>query len=111
MGWRVGYREKDNKYRLWSTISDTWLTDWSPKKDIQRDIAQQYLWEYKKKVVEMYLDFPHHWPSSEGARLMVDEEAGKRYRDWLEELINAGDRYYDVLDKRFNEVMKELESS
>jgi hypothetical protein len=109
MGWRVGYREKDKKYRLWTTISDGWLTDWSTKKDIQGYIAEEYLWEYKKKVVEMYCRFPHHWPSKEGVRPMIDEDASKRYGDWLGELSNAGDRYDEVLDKRFNEAMKELE--
>lgn len=111
MGWQIAYREKDKKYRLWSTVSDSWLTDWSTKKDVQRYIAEDYLWEYKKHVIELYFRFPHHWPSRDSAayKYMTDEAAAQEYGAWLQTLVDAGDdTYCEVIENTYNEVIKEL---
>src|SRR5947209_7451667 len=108
MGWRIAHREKGDKYRLWSTVSDRWLTDWSTKRDIQRYITEDYLWEYKKKVIEVYLKFPHHWPSKERMAYILDEAGKEAYSAWLKTLIDAGDTYYELVENKYNEVVKAL---
>jgi hypothetical protein len=40
--------------------------------------------------------------------MILDEEAEERYLAWLKTLNHAGDRYYEVLEEKYNEVVKEL---
>jgi hypothetical protein len=108
MTWQVAHRDNDKKYRIWSTISDSWITEWETKQEILTFLAASYLLEYKQKVVELYLKFPHHWPAREGGRrLILDEEGEANYLAWLETLSHAGDMYYDMVEKKFNEVTNE----
>lgn len=108
MAWQVAYREEDKKYRLWSTISDNWITDWGSKQEIQQVIAEDCLRRYQAEVVKMFLQFPHLWWSTDSSTLIQDDEADERYIAWLETSCDAGNKYYEVLEKKFQEVMREL---
>lgn len=112
MSWRVQYREKDQQYRLWSTISDTWLTGWETRQTIQRYIAEEMLFDYKKKVIEMYLKFPHHWPDADGGgiRYMQDKAGHQAYGAWLETLASAShETYEELVEQKYQEAVKALE--
>lgn len=109
MGWQVAYRERDKKYRLWTTISDGWLTDWGTKQEIQRYIADAMLLEHKKQVIKMCLGFPDLWPSKDSLCYIKDEVAHDRYADWLKILNEATEEtYVDLIESKYNEVMSEL---
>jgi hypothetical protein len=109
MTWQVAHRDSDKKYRIWSTISDSWITEWETKQGILTFIATSYLQEYKGKVVELYLEFPHNWPAREGGKRMIrDEEGSENYLAWLKTLSQSGDDYYETVEKKYNEVVKEL---
>jgi len=36
MGRELHYRKKDNKYAIWSTIIDEYVTEWADKETIRR---------------------------------------------------------------------------
>ena len=110
MAWQVA--QQGDKYRIWTTLSDACITEWCTRQEVLAFIAEQYLQEYKEKVVEMYLMFPHYWPAREGGRRLIqDEEAKERYLEWLRTLSDAGDTYDAVLEKKYGEVMAELNRS
>lgn len=53
MSWKVYHRKKDNKYRIYSTVVDDYLTNWEEREvienfwlghKIQNDIAQINEW-------------------------------------------------------------------
>lgn len=110
MSWRIACR--DGQYRLWSTISDEWLTDWESKESIQHYIADEYLFEHKKRIIKLYLQFPHHSMSMDG-KYLLNEDGHQAYGKWLEALtkIDDPDIYIKHIEQKYNEIMQTLEKS
>lgn len=112
MGWQVAYRKRDNTYRLWSTISDDWLTDWSTKQDIQKYIAEDMLLDHKKQIIKMCLGFPNLWPAKGSLSYIKDEAGHDRYGDWLKVLNEATEEtYIELVETKYNEVIGELDAT
>ena len=47
---QLHYRKKDNKYALWSTIIDDYITDWEDKETIRNIWYKDKIDEAKKQV-------------------------------------------------------------
>lgn len=105
MGWQLKHREKDNKYRLWTTISDVWMTDWLTEDEIKEGIAEEYLYNYKEKVVKLYMTFPDHFVKRDNGlhyTMFNNREGSQAYYDWQTEAFK-GD-YWTELDRKFSEL-------
>ena len=55
MGRELHHRKKDNKYALWSTVVDDYITDWHSKEAIKRIWLNDMI-ENDTKKVEMYME-------------------------------------------------------
>ncbi len=58
MGRLLKHREKDNKWRLWTTISDGWLTDWLTEEEMKEYIVFEYEMDHKLRVIDLCMKFP-----------------------------------------------------
>lgn len=107
MGWTIA--EKKGKYRIWSTNSDTWLTDWMSREEAITCYYQRSLYDFREKIIEQYLLFPHHWCRHDSGKIIYDDERNEAYSKWAEELLHkSGDEYYAFIDAKFDEIMKKL---
>ena len=50
MARELHYRKKDNKYALWSTIVDDYVTEWADKETIRQEWYVEKIDEAKKQV-------------------------------------------------------------
>lgn len=109
MAWQLS--RKDNLYRIWSTISDSWLTDWISREEALAVWYDSALMDFKKKVIEQYLKFPHFWSDRDNHCYIKDDVANERYVQWLHELSEKqnGDEYYQFVDEMFEKIKTELE--
>src|SRR4051812_34352444 len=113
MGWIVKVKEEKGqptKYRLWSTNSDSYLTEW-----VERDGVLHYMfWHNLDKFVQKFMEeaysFPQGWPK-EDYKMHTSKE-GEKSRNEFFDLCNS--RYKqkkgepDILWEKFDEVVKRL---
>lgn len=102
MGHLLKHREKDNKYRLWSTISDVWLTKWMTENEIKKDLATQLEYDYKVKIIERLWSFPHGYYDKDDNRMFNNWDAYRAFTRWNLK-ATRGD-YYAEIDKKFKEL-------
>jgi hypothetical protein len=106
MGWKVS-RLRD-KYRIWSTITDSWQTSWIDRREAIAFYYESALVDFKKDIIKKYLLFPHHWGSYDG-KLMVDYDRNEAYCKWMQELMDKPDEQYcKFIDETFSSVTKQL---
>lgn len=108
MAWKIA--QKDGYYRIWSTVSDQWITDWVSRTEAIAIYYDDALCQFKKKVIEKYFSFPHHWSGDDG--IINDEEGHDRLLAWLETLsTKREDEYYQYIDETFEKIREELEAA
>lgn len=109
MGWEIAQRA--DKFRIWSTISDAWLTDWITREEAVQLYYDDALMIFKKQIIEKYLAFPHHWTEQgPGWRtLIINEEGSERYLAWMRELSEKSEEEYEAfIDETFEGIMLTL---
>ena len=109
MGWQIA--QKAGKFRVWSTISDAWLTDWMTREEAIKFYYDDALMMFKKQIVEKCLSFPHHWPDHSGAyrKVIVNEEGSARYLAWMHELTSKStEEYAAFVDASFERILREM---
>lgn len=83
MSWQVKHRKKDDKYRLWTTISDGWLTNWLSRDEMIEAISGEYQEEVSEKVEKLRLTFPNGWTDTEGERFQcLQDDRYMSEADW-----------------------------
>ncbi len=50
MARELHHRKKDDKYALWSTIVDDYVTDWKSKEEIEKEWLEDLIKDAKVKV-------------------------------------------------------------
>ena len=50
MARELHHRKKDNKYALWSTIVDDYVTEWKSKEEIEKEWLDDLIKDAKVKV-------------------------------------------------------------
>lgn len=112
MSWRIA--QKNGLYRIWSTISDEWLTDWISRKEAIQFYYDDMLVDFKKRIIEKYKSFPNHCNShDEPNTLITDKEGYQEYMAWLHKLGNTknADEYYALIDEEFSKIMADLDKA
>lgn len=109
MGWNLS--RKDNQYRIWSTVSDQYVTDWISREEVFEHWYDDALLQFKKKVIEQYLKFPDFWGDHDSHRYIKDDAGHERYGQWLHELSKKHneDEYYQFVDESFKKIRAEVE--
>lgn len=72
MSWLV--EKKGKKYRLWSTMTDNWLTPWLDRNKILDFIEQTKIAKIKYEMEETRKNFPYHWSNKEGKCYQIKGE-------------------------------------
>lgn len=98
------YRSKDGKWRLWSSISDAWLTDWLTEDEMKQEIAAEHVLRYKLSVIEALWTFPYgYYEKDTHKRLHNADDAHKAFLDWLSKASQSDD-YCEQVNKKFDEM-------
>lgn len=107
------HREKDNKWRMWSTISDQWITDWLTEDEVRRALVTALEYHYKVEVIERIWSFPHGYYEKDISfkdgrpfnKSFNNWEGYKAFTKWDLEATRSDD-YYAAVDKKFKELTK-----
>src|SRR5438128_792596 len=113
MGRLLKHRKKDNKWRLWTTISDGWLTDWLTEDEMKQYLAAEYEHDYKAKAIRELWTFPDGYYDTKVyikngrpiSRRFNNSKAVQAFSDWQSKAFK-GD-YYEAVDKKFKELTEE----
>jgi hypothetical protein len=103
--------QKDGKYKVWTTVSDGYLTDkWLTEAELRSWMVKQAEREYKKKVIEKLWLFPYGWMTKDREVLMTDTAVRKAHHEWVMTLCDCKtEEDYDLLlDAKFLELTQGL---
>lgn len=103
MGRLLKFRNKDTKWRLWTTISDGWLTDWLTEEEMKAVLADDYKRDYKLKVIEAYWTFPHKYYDKDTHKMFNNHKAMIEFGEWHLEALKSKD-YEAEVDKKYLEL-------
>jgi hypothetical protein len=110
MGWLVSIKEtpKGTKYRLWTTISDGWLTEWSTKDEIIKFLFWNKFRKLMEGVLEDAMDFPNGWYDKKNTRRIFDENNNTFHEFMFKGLKVKGKSSDEVLLDKFSEVIDNI---
>src|SRR5437870_5050820 len=103
MGRLLKHRSKDEKWRLWSTISDGWLTDWLTEAEMKQYLVTELEYDYKVKVIERLWSFPHGYYDKDENNMFDNRKAYIAFTEWHLEATRSDD-YYAEVDKKLKEL-------
>ena len=110
MSWQLS--RKGDRYRIWSTVSDQYITDWMSRNEALAVWYDDALMSFKKKVIEQYLLFPHHWGDQDSGRttIIMDDERKEKLQQWLVQLsaTQTAEDYETLVDEMYEMVAQEL---
>lgn len=112
MGWQIAH--KAGKFRIWSTVSEAWLTEWLTREEALSFYYDDALLSFKKQIIEKCLSFPHHWPEhANGSRaVIVDEEGSKRYLAWMHELTHKSkEEYVPFINETYEHMLRDIQQA
>lgn len=64
MGWII--ENKKNLYRVWSTISDDWITDWNTRNEILKYLIKRKRSVFNKEIKNLKETFPEGFCNKKG---------------------------------------------
>lgn len=106
MGWR--FDKKGDKYRIWSTITDSYLTDWYSRKEILAYMYRYRIQDFKKDIIELYMSFPDKRRTMEGNKIHIEQERRETHSAWVQHLLYdlEGKEYEIEIERMFNEALE-----
>lgn len=114
MSWHVSRREHEGKeqFRIWTTGSDCWITDWASKESTIKMYAERAMNAAKDQIVERFMSFPFHLPNhdSDCASYRGENQEGMTaYHEWATGTFKGNHR--EEVDKKYKEVMAVLDET
>jgi hypothetical protein len=79
---------KQNLFRVWTTISDGYLTDWLNKKNTIKYLKSRVMEKAKMECEEIEASFPHNYWNKKDDRRILDEEGQARLQALYQKRIN-----------------------
>lgn len=110
---RLLKQTKGGKFKIWSTVSDSYITTALTKKEAVKYLISELEVEYKLKAIELFYTFPNNFYAKDGGldyKLIRTEDFKERhsdYYDWLTQALDSDDYYLEV-NKKFNEIYEKL---
>lgn len=108
MGWKVKTKtEKDiTKYRIWTTISDGWITDWSTKEEI----TKFFFWHHFHKMMDGFLEdamtFPNGYHDKDTGSRIMDAKIQDDFTGFMHQRHKVnGKEYTEVTTDKFSEIL------
>lgn len=107
MGWLVSIKETEEgkKYRLWTTISDGWLTEWSTKDEIIKFLFWNKFRDLMEGVLKDGMDFPNGWYDKKTHNRISSEKNNTFHEFMCNDLNFKGKTRDEVLVEKFSEVI------
>lgn len=109
MSWLLKHRKKDNKYRIYTTISDGWITDWLTESEMKEHLIWEQAFRNKEKAIEIMMTFPEGWYNYDsdnnkvGYQLLTTSTKGKiAFTEWKLEALKSGNYESEVEKKYIN---------
>jgi len=100
--------QKNGKFRFWSTISDDWLTDWLTHNEAVQHLNDENIKRAKLQLIEEYFNFPAGWYDKEGQYIQAIPADKNYFHDWHAGILEDYDTYYENVDKKYEQILKEL---
>ncbi len=105
MGLLLKHRDKDNKWRLWTTISDGWLTGWLNEKEVKKYRVDQIEFDAKLKVIEELMAFPNGFTDYDTHKRLSGPVTD--FYEWHLEVLKSPD-YEKIVEAKYKESIKGL---
>jgi len=85
MSWSIQHRKKDDKYRLYSSICNEWLTDWVSRNDILVFIHYRKIIEFQQEMIKLFMTFPHGYEkkNSDCLKIHINTDGMKLYHEFM----------------------------
>ena len=106
MGWSI--KNKDNKWEIWSSITDSVIASFNEEKECVRFIAFEEIYKGKKKAIEELLCFPSGWHINNERQWRNKEQ--DEYFEWIKSINENCDtykEYYKRIDQKLDELLNE----
>lgn len=68
MARKISYRKKDRMYRIWSTVSDTFITDWITREEAVAFLAREARAHTNRIIKDLKETFPHGYTIKGGRK-------------------------------------------
>ena len=110
MSWLLKHRKKDNKWRIWTTISDGWLTDWLSENEIKEYLTWRDGFDSKLKAIETYMTFPAGWHDKDSHKGFDYLEGASKtpFYEWQLEALKLGEGGYEAeVEKKYKEIVQQ----
>lgn len=108
MGLQLKHREKDDKWRAWTTISDGWLTNWLTEDQMKVYLVSRREHQHKLDAIEVVMGFPHGYSDKDDGLRILNGPVSDFY-DWHGEALKDYDTYEDEVDRKYEELIGALE--
>src|SRR5258708_30983025 len=103
MSWLLKQNKKTKKWRIWTTISDCYRTDWLTEEEMKSELSMEYGGDYKLRVIETYWTFPHGWYDKDTHQMFQNWKSMEEFAEWKLKAIRSG-HYYEEIDRKFEEL-------
>jgi len=98
-------RNAKGQWRLWTTISDGWLTDWISEKDMKAQLVWDYDLDYRIKTIQLLWTFPHGYYDKKTHKILSNHDALIAFNEWHLQALKS-DNYEDQLNAKYEELVK-----
>ncbi len=105
MGWTVKTKTEKGitKYKIWTTISDGWITEkWLTKDEITKFFFWKRLRDFRDKLLEDAMTFPNDYYDKDTGKRIFDEKISDDYREFAYKNSNKEEVLFDKLSEILN---------
>jgi len=105
MGWLLKQHKQTYKWKIWSTVTDSYISgsDWLTDEEMKAELRQEYETEYKLRVIETYWTFPHGWRDKDSHKMLVDWKAREAFHEWKQQALMS-ENSDEEIDRKFEEL-------
>jgi hypothetical protein len=105
MGLQLQHRDKDNKWRAWTTISDGWLTGWITESEMKLYMVERAEQRFKLEAIEVMMSFPNGYGNKDGKFMSVFTGPVMDYHNWHNQVLKDYETYDEKVEAKYNELL------
>jgi hypothetical protein len=95
MGWLI--EQKKDKYRVYSTISDEYITEYIGKEELVRFVFWHKFERFMEDMLKEMICFPHGWTEKKTGKLM--HSGTEKHEEYFEIIRDRKTKYVQFLNK------------
>lgn len=111
MGWNIETRKgkQETEYRIWSTVSDSWLNEWSTRDEVLVYIFFNKFNRLIEDFVKESMFFPGEYVNKKMVLYRAEEKMYDEYHKLLRQSYRVKEDDIDPMDEKFKEILSRLE--